>query len=647
MRKVILGGRGIVVDPANAIGKGGEADVFALRDGRALKLFKTPDHPDLAGQPAMQHLARLRIAEQQLKLRQFPSGLPGAVIAPLELALDPATGAVAGYAMQLVAGAEVAYRFGERAYRDRRRIAAPDLVRLFESLATSVHTLHRCGVVIGDFNDLNVLVASGARGLDAHLIDADSMQFGAWPCRGYTERFLDPRLADAGAARPALVRPYDAEADWFAFTVMLFRTLLLMDPFGGIHRPADAAQRVPLGARSLRRLSVLRPDVQLPMAAHRIDMLPDVALEAFRRVLEDDERSCVALDALRAARWSTCGGCGLEHARVACPACHVAPPAPAVVATEVVRGEVTARRIVAARGANARIVAAAVDGSRLRWLVREGLSLKREDGGEAVLPSSLRELVTSDDGGRNTSTPWVAVDGDAVVVATRDTVHRVSRSGDVATWSADAFAEGGPTRVAIGGGSLCWQENGQLFRRGLLGAEPIGDVLAGQTRIWANGNLGFGVSRAGPLSIAFVFTPSTTGINDAVALPRVRGRVVEERVAIGDDRVWHVVRESVGGRLVTRCTVVDARGGVLATREVDDESWLATARALVASGRWLFAVTDDGVVRAGVVNGQVDAVARYPDTAPFVADPCQLLVGTDGLYVVSAREIVRLTMRGG
>src|SRR5215208_5978198 len=107
MTKVLIGGRKVTVDPASAIGKGGEADVFALRDGRALKLFKAPDHPDLAGQPALQAVARDRLAEQQHKLRAFPASLPAAVVVPEALAHDPSTGEVVGYAMRMIPGAEV------------------------------------------------------------------------------------------------------------------------------------------------------------------------------------------------------------------------------------------------------------------------------------------------------------------------------------------------------------------------------------------------------------------------------------------------------------------------------------------------------------------------------------------------------------
>ena len=43
------------------LGQGGEADVYDLGDGRALKLYKRADHPDVAGDPAREaaQIARL------------------------------------------------------------------------------------------------------------------------------------------------------------------------------------------------------------------------------------------------------------------------------------------------------------------------------------------------------------------------------------------------------------------------------------------------------------------------------------------------------------------------------------------------------------------------------------------------------------
>ena len=105
---VYLRGKRIKLDPTRSLGKGGEADVFDLGGGRALKLFKTPDHPDYQGLPIEQKAAEQRIALHQKKLRAFPAGLPRQVIAPEELATDRSGRSVVGYVMQVVAPAEPA-----------------------------------------------------------------------------------------------------------------------------------------------------------------------------------------------------------------------------------------------------------------------------------------------------------------------------------------------------------------------------------------------------------------------------------------------------------------------------------------------------------------------------------------------------------
>ena len=43
-------------------------------------------------------------------------------------------------------------------------------------------------------------------------------------------------------------------SDWYAFTVLLFQSLLLVGPYGGVHRPTPPAPRLHAGARALRGL---------------------------------------------------------------------------------------------------------------------------------------------------------------------------------------------------------------------------------------------------------------------------------------------------------------------------------------------------------------------------------------------------------
>src|SRR5918999_1000650 len=98
--EVYLEGKKLRLDPTRALGKGGEADVFDLGDGRALKVFKPPEHPDYQGLPEEQAAARARLDEHQRKLPAFPKVLPARVVVPQTLATDKRGRTVLGYAMR-------------------------------------------------------------------------------------------------------------------------------------------------------------------------------------------------------------------------------------------------------------------------------------------------------------------------------------------------------------------------------------------------------------------------------------------------------------------------------------------------------------------------------------------------------------------
>ena len=76
MATYTMGGHSVRAAPSMAIGKGGEADVYDIGKGRALKIYKPPNHPDFDGEPVEQEGARLRLAERQRKLVDFPTTLP-------------------------------------------------------------------------------------------------------------------------------------------------------------------------------------------------------------------------------------------------------------------------------------------------------------------------------------------------------------------------------------------------------------------------------------------------------------------------------------------------------------------------------------------------------------------------------------------
>jgi len=460
--------------------------------------------------------------------------------------------------MRKIAG-DALYHVGEPRWRRDRGVELAVVTRALIDLRTTVERLHAAGVVIGDFNDLNVLVD----GDTCAVIDADSFQFGAWRCALFTERFVDPRLCDPSATAPILIQPHDRESDWFAFAAMALRSLIAVGPYGGVHQPKDPARRVPAALRALRGVSIYDGEVLAPKASLPLEVLPDELNGAFQAIFATGPRGArgpFPRHALEALRWQRCA-CGAEHARVRCPVCRTVVAIP-TAPTTVVRGALRATRI------------------------------------------------------------------------DRDEVRAT-------TWP---IGKRPPS-----GGPEVWIEGGMLYRRGAIGPELIGQILAGHTHAWVGARLGVGFYRAGAWMVGFVFRPDRRGLDDRVALPRLRGQLIDAHAIVGDDRAWLLWRESFAGHERITCTVVSATGEVLATR-TDDASECAwgLARGAVAAGAHLFVPTDQGVIRLGMTGcapaTAIAVTATFPDTAELVSADDQLHLGPRGLDVRKSDVAYRLEL---
>lgn len=622
MVDVIVQGKRHRLDPASAIGKGGEADVYDV-GGAALKLFKAPDHPDFVGQPEMQKVARLRIDEHQQKLRDFPRNLPPRVITPEALATD-AKGRIVGYRMRFLRGAEVLMRYGQRSFR--QGVPTMDALAVLRDLHGTVKKIHDAKVVIGDFNDLNVLVS----GSEAYVIDADSMQFGRFACTVFTARFVDPLKCDPAADSPSLILHHDEMSDWYAFNVMVMQTLLFVDPYGGVYKPKDPKKLVLHNARPLKRLTVFHPEVKYPRPAVPYKVLPDELLQHFHQTFEKDARREFPLPLLEQMRWTNCTACGTEHARAKCPECATAAPA-SIKEVVVVRGTVKATRLYRGRGT---VLRATVDGKTLRHLLHENGAFRREDG-SVLFKGDLDPLLRIRLQGEAT---WIGKGNEAVRIAPNASPFKIHTDtlGNVPVYDVNAD-------------HAYWTKNDVLWRDDPLGQERVGDVLSGQTMIWAGPAFGFGFYRAGALSVGFVFNAKSRGINDRVKLPPMRGKLIDASCTFTKDRVWLFVSVQEGARTVNRCAVIKADGSVEAEAEAEagDGTWLGHIRggAALEGTRILLTPTDDGVVRVEADQGRIAVTKTYPDTEAFVDAGTKLLPAPDGLYAIRRSEIVKLEIK--
>ena len=627
---VYLNGKKISLRPKQSIGKGGEADVFNIGGGQALKLFKPPDHPDYAQNLQEQQAASDRLAQHQQKLRQFPKNLPSRVVQPTALVTDARQQQVLGYTMPLLTGAEVLLRYGQRSFR-QAGITPQMVVEIFQDLHRTVSQIHAAQVVIGDFNDLNVLV----KGTEAFLIDADSFQFGAFLCPMFMARFVDPLLCDPQASQPQLQQPHTANSDWYAFAVMLMQCLLYVDPYGGIYKPQDPSQRVPQTARSLHRITIFHPEVRYPKPAIPYGVLPDDLLHYFHQVFEQDQRGPMPRSLLDNLRWTTCGQCGADHARDRCPHCTVTRPTPAPQLIQaIVRGTVTITPRFQLEGGV--ILAAAMQQGHLHWLYHHQGQFWREG-----------------------DTPLMAGDLDPTLrFGLQGTATLCHRDGQLITLSPGQPPQRlAAQRFAISDRCRYWTHNGQLWRDGSLGPAYVGGVLPEQTRFWVGDQFGLGFYRASRLQVAFVFDKSRPGLNDRVALPAWSGQLIEATCTFSGDRGWLFLTIQEQGYIHYRCVVIQASGQVLATAQArqGEDHWLARIggggqRSLAhtcphcAIGTALLAATDDGIYRIELHQGQLIHAKTFPDTEPFVDSSSHLLPAPDGLYVVDQHQIRHLSL---
>jgi len=621
--EVYVSGKRIGLDPTRSIGIGGEAEIFNIGSD-ALKVYKTPDHPDYKNPDGSDNLTeqdgareRLQVHQQKLPaLVQLASQLPDRVITPRVLGTDRNGQLIVGYTMRRLDNVEPILQFSKRDFHDKG-LSNEIVTNVFRELHGLISGGHSAGFLVGDFNPLNVLVDVK---WVPYIIDVDSGQFDKFLCKVYTERYVDPLLGDPNAKAPSLSRPYNTDSDWYSFAVMLFTSLLCVSPYGGVYKPR---RQMTLGTRTLQRIPVFDPDVIYPKAsiAFHFGVLPDDLLQYLYAMFKKDKRGPFPIKLLEDIRWTKCTVCGLEHARARCPSCDKAPPT-AIKEVTVVRGKVKATRIFKTSGL---IVFADCQNGKLLWLHHEGNKYKRESG-KVVAEGSLNARLR------------FRIQGDRTLIGQKGAVVTIPPGSGPAHRRVDNYVN--LPIFDANQSHVYWADGGRLERENTIAPKHIGNVLAGQTLFWVGPTFGFGFYRAGSYNVAFVFDAERTGINDTVKIPPIRGQLIDSTCFFTKKRCWFLVATQEGGKTIHRCTIIRSDGSVEATAEAEagDGSWLSQLRGKCALGRFLFVATDSGIIRVEPDNGRIVKSGEFPDTEQFVDSGCHLFPG-EGIYVVDQHEI--------
>lgn len=629
--QVVLGGNRVTLAAEHALGDGGEATVLAHGD-LAIKVYHQPSQ---------------RRADKLHALMSLAARLPDAVVAPRELVYDARGRQVVGFAMRaLGAGHQVVAALARASARAAAQMGTGDVARLFLHGHETLAAIHRAGIVVGDLNDLNELWARGPSGaVTMAWIDADSFQLPGFPCEVATEAFLDPLLygpdRNQVARLPRGARAFGPDSDWYAYAVLLFRSLTQLHPFGGVD------PRLPrLADRALAGRSVMSPGVRAPrQATASIELLsPELARE-LAAVFERGKRGVFPRAVLQSFvdHLVRCATCGVEHAARGgrCPLC-AARGAPAIAggATAVcVRdlAELDGDAVALAASGTLLFVAALSGGSlSLHVLDAAGVVAPREVPlGPA--PARCRVAVgatlvaIADDAGpaRLVVRATAPGDGRSVVLST----ERVPDTGPTFVCSGDAlfrvangtllrgrFTAGGWDEVAL---ATVMRDQTRLLSGSTT---PAGDVVVASSRV-------FGERRV----LAVV---GGRRVELPVAPPDLGEAVEDEAAAIAERTLLYLRRAVRSGRGSIHAALFDHAGTALAAVTVDSTKRPAFGRidgVALRDGTVLSASAFGiGRERLGAAGWSGEIVAG---TEPFCTDDALLAPLPTGLALAAGRRV--------
>jgi hypothetical protein len=288
---------GLTIHPDSVLGHGGEGEIWSI-ESRPDIVLKWYFPEKLAADPTLEDRIRLMVAQPPSGWKEKSSGLT-MLTWPTDVVIDGKN--FAGFLMPMVDldRSLPLHRITNPTDARPSATGKTSWARGFTwrylcmsalNLAIAVEVLHP-QVVVGDFNESNVLVWSDAR---ITLVDCDSMQITdpaskrRYLCRVGKPQFMPPELV--GKDLGQVVR--SPTSDLFALAVNVYQLVLEGEhPFMGVWHGMGDKPAAPSLARD--GLWVWKGDNRLTPrpSAVGMDILPKDIAELFRRCFEDGARN--------------------------------------------------------------------------------------------------------------------------------------------------------------------------------------------------------------------------------------------------------------------------------------------------------------------------------------------------------------------
>lgn len=275
----------ITLDPNKVIGSGGEANI--IKHGKiAFKIYHEPS----------------KYREQ--KLLDFLNAnfkWPENVMGPLDIVKSQNGKQIIGFIMNIADKCKDAMNLSNTKFRQTQQVNTNNIITFFTDAKLTLDIIHKLNVVVGDFNDLNLLFNSSFKSI---FIDVDSFQFDKYPCIVGTDSFIDPDLYGVDLTKKP---SFSRQTDWYSFAVMLFKSLFFVHPYGGTNKTYKT-----LYTRAQNNVWVFDKNVTYPIMGLHPETIDDETLHYFAKIFCKKQRIDLPIASLQ----------NLENSFIECTSCH-------------------------------------------------------------------------------------------------------------------------------------------------------------------------------------------------------------------------------------------------------------------------------------------------------------------------------------
>jgi len=249
-----------ILDKQTPLAEGGEGWIYDYNN-QIIKVYKST----------------VNIKEKEKKIKQLMTkNLPAQVITPIDVLTDNKNKFI-GYVMNKIDGEEFK-RLSNKKYITSNNITVQNISIMLVKIKDTLDILHSQNIRIGDLNDSNILFDQNYK---VYFIDVDSWAIDGIPCDVIMDTFRDNLLVGNN---------FTPQTDYYAFAVLIFKSLTRLHPFGGTTNPD-----MNIVDRMKKQISVIENSkIVIPKNIDQWDFMSPKLIEDLKKIYETNNRFLVS-----------------------------------------------------------------------------------------------------------------------------------------------------------------------------------------------------------------------------------------------------------------------------------------------------------------------------------------------------------------